>query len=77
VHYGIVVNDDDPVQRRVYIELYPVCAQLDGTLERGQGVLGMGLVRPPVSDPRGRVVASTCGQAFLRVVALCSMSAKL
>jgi hypothetical protein len=35
VHYGIVVNDDDAVQRRVYIELYPVSTQLDGTLERG------------------------------------------
>ena len=77
VHDGIVVNDYDPVQRRVYIELYPVCTQLDGTLERCEGVFGMRLVRPSVSDPLGRVVASTCGQAFLRVVPLCSMSAKL
>jgi hypothetical protein len=61
----------------VYIELYPVRTQLDGTLERGQRVLGMGLVRPPVSDPLGRVVVSAWGQAFLTVVALCSMSAKL
>jgi hypothetical protein len=77
VNYGIVVNDDDAVQRRVHIELYPVRAQLDGALKCGKGVLGMCLVRPPVSDPLGRVVASTCRQAFLRVVALCSMNAKL
>jgi hypothetical protein len=77
VHNGIVVNDDDAVQRRVHIELYTVRAQLDGTLECGKGILWMGLVRAPVSDPLGRVVASTCRQAFLRVVALCSMNAKL
>jgi hypothetical protein len=77
VNYGIVVNDDDAVQRRVHIELYPVRAQLDGALKCGKGVLGMCLVRAPVSDPLGRVVALTCRQAFLRVVALCSMNAKL
>ena len=77
VHYRIVVHDDDAVQRCVHIELYPARAQLDGALECGKGVLWMGLVRAPVSDPLGRVVASTCRQAFLRVVALCSMNAKL
>jgi len=77
VHYRIVVNHDDPVQRRVHIELYPVRAQPDGTLECRKRVLWMGLVRAPVSDPLGRVAASTCRQAFLRVVALCSMNAKL
>jgi hypothetical protein len=36
VHNGIVVNDDDPVQCRVDVELYPVRAQLDGALECGK-----------------------------------------
>jgi hypothetical protein len=59
------------------VELDSVGPKLDRALERGERVLGMGLVCPPVSDPLGRVVASTCGQAHLRVVALLSMSAKL
>jgi len=77
VNDGVVVNDDNTIPCRVYIQLYPICSQLDGTVERGERVLGMGLVSPPVSDQFGRVVAWTCGQAFLRVVVLCSMSAKL
>jgi hypothetical protein len=66
----IMVNDDNSVACRVHVQLYSIGAELDGTLERGDGVLWMSLVRPPVSDPLGRVVASTCGQAFLPVVAL-------
>ena len=66
----IVVNDHTPIACRVHVQLYPIGAKLDGTLERGDGVLGMSLVRPPVSDPLGRVAASTCGQAFLPVIAL-------
>jgi len=77
VNDGIVVNDDNPVQRCVHVQLYPIGPKLDGPLERGNGVLWVSLVRPPVRDPLGRAVASTCVQAFLPVVALCSMSAKL
>jgi hypothetical protein len=61
----------------VHIQLYSIGPELDRALERGNGVLWMGLVRPPVRDPLGRVVASACAQAFLPVLALCSMSAKL
>jgi hypothetical protein len=71
------MNDDNAVASRVDVELDSVCPKLDCALERGERVLGMGLVGSPVSDPLGRVVASTCGQALLRVVALLSMSAKL
>jgi hypothetical protein len=77
VNDWIVVNDDNPVAGRVHVQLNALGSELDRTLERSQRVLGMSLVRPPVSDPLGRVVASACGQAFLTVVALCSMSAKL
>ena len=70
VNDGIVVNDDNPVPRRVHIQLYAIGSQLDGALECGERVLGMGLVRTPVGDPLGGVVASTCGQVFLQVVAL-------
>ena len=73
----IVVNDHNPVAGRVHVELYAVGAELDGALKCGDRVLGMSLVRPSVGDPLGRIAAWTCGQAFLPVVALCSMSAKL
>jgi hypothetical protein len=66
----IVVNDDNAVQRRVDIQLYPTGPQLYGTLECGERVLWMGLMRPPVSDGLGRVAVATWGQAFLRVVTL-------
>jgi hypothetical protein len=59
VNDGIVVNDDNPVQRRVDIQLYPTGSQLDGTLECCEGVLGMRLMRPPMSDGLGRVAAAT------------------
>jgi hypothetical protein len=77
VNDRIVVNYDNPVASRVHVQLYSIGAKRDCTLERSKRVLGMSLVRPPMSDTLGRVVASTCGQAFLPVVALCSMSAKL
>jgi hypothetical protein len=77
VNDWIVVNDDDPVPRCVNVQLDSIGTELDGALERGERILGVGLVRPPVRDPLGRVVAGTCGQVFLRVVALCWMSAKL
>ncbi len=77
VYDGIVVNDDNFVVRGVDIQLYAIGAELDRACECGERVLGMSLVRSPVSDPLRWVVASTYGQAFLSVVALCSMSAKL
>jgi hypothetical protein len=77
VNDWIVVDDDDPVPCRVHVQLDPIGSELDGALECGERILGVGLVRPPVGDPLGRVVAWTCGQVFLRVVALCWMSAKL
>ncbi|HXL86339.1 MAG TPA: hypothetical protein VN927_03975 [Gemmatimonadaceae bacterium] len=65
-----MVDDHNPIPGRVHIQLYSVGAELDGTFERGDRVLGVSLVRPPVSDPLGRVAASACGQAFLPVIAL-------
>lgn len=73
----IVVNDDDPVASRVHVELDPVRPELDRSLEARYRILGMSLVRPAVRDPLGRIAALTSGQAFLSVVALYSMSAKL
>jgi hypothetical protein len=59
VNDRIVVNDDNPVQRRVDVQLYPTGSQLDGAFECCERVLGMGLMRPPVSDGLGRVAAAT------------------
>jgi hypothetical protein len=70
VNHRIVVNDDDPVARRVHIQLYSVGAELDRALERRERVLRMSLVRPAMSDALRRVTAATCGQGFLQVVAL-------
>lgn len=70
VNHGIVVNDDDPVTGRVDVQLYSIGSELDGALESRKRVLGMGLVRPSVSDALRQVQASTCSQAFLQVVAL-------
>jgi hypothetical protein len=77
VNDGIVVNDDNPVPGRVHVQLDSIGSKLDRALESRERVLGMRLVRPPVGDPLGGAVAWTCGQVFLRVVALWSMSAKL
>jgi hypothetical protein len=77
VNHRIVVNDDNTVMRGVDIQLYAIGPELECACECGERVLGMSVVRSPVSDPLGWVVASTCRQAFLSVVALCSMSAKL
>jgi hypothetical protein len=77
VDHRIVVDDDNSVVRRVHIELDGVGAELDGALEGGERVLGMRLVRSPVGYPFGRVSAPAKGQAFLGVVGLCWMSAKL
>jgi hypothetical protein len=66
----IVVNDDNPVTRRVHIQLNSIGTKLDGALKGRERVLGMGLVRATVSDALRRVQAATCSQAFLQVVAL-------
>jgi hypothetical protein len=74
---GIVVNDDDPVASRVHVELDAIRPELDRALEGGDRILGMSLVCPAVGDTLGRIAALTSGQAFLSVVALYAMSAKL
>ena len=71
----IVVHYDYPVACRVHIELDSIGSELDGPLERGDRILGMALVRPAVGDAL-RGITAACGQAFLSVVAFCSMSAK-
>jgi hypothetical protein len=74
---GVVVNHDNPIERRVHVQLDTISSKLDRPLECGERVLRLGLMRPAVGDPLGWAVAWTCGQVFLRVVALWSMSAKL
>jgi len=76
VDYRVVMNNDYPVAGRVDVELNAFRTELDGALERGERVLGMSLVCSSVGDPLWRIAARTYGQAFLSVVALCSMSAK-
>jgi hypothetical protein len=70
VNDGIVVNDDNPVTGCVDIQLNTIGTKLDGALKGRERVLGMGLVRAPVSDALWRFQAATCSQAFLQVVAL-------
>jgi hypothetical protein len=77
VNDGIMVDNYDPIASRVHVELDTVGPQLNGSLERCNGVLGMALVRPTVGDALRWSAVSVCGQAFLSVVALYSMSAKL
>jgi hypothetical protein len=74
---GVVVNHDNPIERRVHVQLDTIGSKLDGAVECGERVLGMALVGSAVCDPLRRPVAWTCSQVFLRVVALWSMSAKL
>jgi hypothetical protein len=71
------MNDDNAVSSRVYVELYAIGPELDRALKRGDRVLGMRLMRPPVGDAFERIEWATSGQAFLPVVTLSSMSAKL
>ena len=73
----IVVYHHDSVAGRVHIELDAVGPELDGSDKSGDRVLRVGLVRAPVGDSLRRIAASAYGQAFLSVVALCWMSAKL
>ena len=76
VDYRVVMNHYYPVAGRVDVELNSLGTELDGALKRGERVLGVGLVCPSVGDPLGRIAVWAYGQAFLSVVALCSMSAK-
>ncbi|HET6761762.1 MAG TPA: hypothetical protein VFH13_06655 [Gemmatimonadaceae bacterium] len=61
----------------MHVELDAICPELDGALERRDRILRVGLMRPTVGDALGWIAALSCGQAFLAVVALYSMSAKL
>jgi hypothetical protein len=70
-----MMDHDYAVAGRVNVELNALGAKLDGALKRRERVLGVSLVRPSVGDPLGRIAAWAYGQAFLSVVALCSMSA--
>jgi hypothetical protein len=36
VNDGIVVNNDNPISRRVNVELYCIGSKLDGALESGE-----------------------------------------
>ena len=71
------MNYDNPIASRVHVELNAIRSELDGALKCGDRILGVSLVGSPVRDPLGRIAVRTCDQAFLSVVALCSMSAKL
>jgi hypothetical protein len=77
VNDWIVVNHHDTVTGRVDVELYGVGTQFDGALKCGDRVLRMGLMRASMGDQLRGIAAWPCGQTFLSVVALCSMSAKL
>jgi len=73
---GIVVDDDGAVPGCVDVELDCLGPQLDGAEESRDRILRQQLVRPPVGD----LFRQACvwrGQAFPRVVALGTMSAKL
>jgi hypothetical protein len=70
VYYWIVMNDDNTIAGCVHVQLYSVRSELDGALERRKRVLGMRLVRTPVSDTLRRSATSKCSQGFLQMVAL-------
>jgi hypothetical protein len=72
-----VVNDNNAVVGGVDVELDRLGAQLDGAQESRDGVLGQGLMRPPMRDLLGRASPRWGVQVFSRVVALGTMSAKL
>ena len=75
VDHRIVVNYDYAIASRVDIQLNAFCTELHGTLKRSDRVLRVTPVRAAVRNAFGRLAVG-CGQAFLSVVALCSMSAK-
>jgi hypothetical protein len=66
---GVMVNHDNPIERRVHVQLNTIGSELDRAVECGERVLGMALVRPTVGDPLRRAEAWTRGQVFLLLVA--------
>ena len=77
VYYWIMVNNDDSVARRVDVELDAIRSQFDRPGKRSKRVLRMRLVCASVGDSLRRIASSAYVQAFLSVVALSWMSAKL
>jgi len=77
IYNWIVVNDESTVAGPVDIQLDCLGTQLDGAQECRDRVLGQRLMGSPVRDFFGRRAPPRCVQAFLRVVALGTMSAKL
>ena len=77
IYNRIVVNDDSTVAGAMDIQLDRLRSQLNRAQECRDGVLGQGLMRSPVGDFFRRSAPTRCVQAFLRVVALGTMSAKL
>jgi hypothetical protein len=73
----VVVNDDNSVVGGMDVELDRLGTQLQGAEESGNGVLGQGLMRPPMRDLFGQGSPTWGVQVFSRVVALGTMSAKL
>ncbi|HMI55346.1 MAG TPA: hypothetical protein VK494_04080 [Gemmatimonadaceae bacterium] len=70
------MHDNASVDRAVYVELDRVRAELDGAQERGNRVLRQRLMGAAVRDFFRRPGAAR-GQAFLRMLTLPTMSAKL
>ena len=73
---GIVVHDDGTVARGVNVEFDTFRSQLDRSQKCGDGILWQGLMRSTVGDLLWRSLSGRA-QAFSRVVALGTMSAKL
>ena len=77
VYYRVVVDDDRTVFCAVDVQLDRVGAQVDRPKEGRNRVLGKRLVCTPVRDPLRHTVLASRRQAFLGVVTLGTMSAKL
>ena len=77
IYSRIVVNDDSAVAGAVDVQLDRLSTELDSAQKRRDRVLGQGLMRSPVGDLFRRGAPPRCVQAFLRVVTLGTMSAKL
>jgi len=71
------MDDYRAIDRTVDVELDRVGPQLDCAQECGDRVLGERLVRTPVGNLLGQPSAVTRTQAFLEVITLGTMSAKL
>ena len=77
VYNRVVVDYDYSVLCAVHVQLDCVGSQVDRAKKGRNRILGKRLVCPPVRDPLRRLVPARRGQAFLGVVALDTMSAKL